>query len=87
MTKREQQAIEYAAEVGQPQFSCAACGWFARIDDRTGECHRYPPTRPGNLCAEWGFAVTASDETCGEFIHRVTGQRHTDRLERRAATP
>jgi hypothetical protein len=54
---------------------CATCAFF-ESDKKTelGECHRYPPTllpeEEGRL--SFSFALTASDEWCGEFVRYVS---------------
>ena len=54
--------------------ACRTCAFFVRDKEGDlGECHRLPPTvlPEDNGGASFFFALTASDEWCGEYIRRV----------------
>ena len=54
--------------------ACRTCAFF--VPDKEGdlgECHRLPPTLLPEVDGgvSFSFALTASDEWCGEYIRRV----------------
>jgi hypothetical protein len=54
--------------------TAATCAFFKPDKEADlGECHRYPPTvlPEDNGGVSFSFALTASDEWCGEYIRRV----------------
>lgn len=52
-----------AAAAAVPQI-CENCAYYQPLDDKQGECHRYPPTGtwPYN-----NFEVVLATRWCGEF--------------------
>jgi hypothetical protein len=53
---------------------CRTCSFFKPDKEASlGECHRFPPTvlPEDNGGVSFSFALTASDEWCGEYIRRV----------------
>ena len=69
-----EQLKKFADDQAKSRKACENCGWFAvRKEEKTGECHRYPPSHATMADDEWKHPITSRDNICGEFVHKRTG--------------